>query len=131
MCLRDAELAEEVFERPGPHRRARISVDRVGDPVTAERVLEHFDSEVVDLAFLDAAGDKLAGDVDDRVRLERDPAPRGAQVGDVPAPYLSGTGRFQHGHRAWCPVAVATPSGRDGAGGLVLDLGRDAPPRAA
>ena len=45
------------------------------------------DGEVVDFAFLDAAADELAGeDIDDRVRLERDAAPRGAQVGDVPAP---------------------------------------------
>ena len=92
VCLRDAELTEEVLERSGAHRRAGVSVDGVGYPMPTERVLEHLDGEVVDFAFLDAAADELAGeDIDDRVRLERDTTPRGAQVGDVPAPDLSRT----------------------------------------
>ena len=32
---------------------------------------------------------------------------------------------------SWWPVAVVAPGWGDGAGGLILDLGRDAPPRAA
>ncbi|MGL5864897.1 MAG: hypothetical protein ACRCYX_03360 [Dermatophilaceae bacterium] len=35
-------------------------MDGVRDPVLAERLIEHLDGEVVDLAFLNPAADQLA-----------------------------------------------------------------------